>query len=424
MTVPDEVSAAERAVVGDCIMIPATVRQVAGIVAPDDFSDLRLGNLYGLIAGMVSGYGPDSVTVLSVVQEVSRRQAEAPSEGKIRNLYPDRGEIAAIATHGISGATETHARMVRQEAVGRSLAVFGRRLVQDVEKGADPALLASAAVEDAKAIRDGWRTSKLSARLLADVMAQEDDPYDWLIPGLLERLDRLIVTGGEGAGKSTLTKQLGICLAGGMHPFTGEQIPAKTVLVVDCENSERQWRRSARGIVHVVRSGGSGDPGENMHLRCLARMDITSPADLGAIHGLIDDTEPDMLLIGPLYRLVPRAITNDDDAAPVLAALDSLRDRGVALVMEAHAGHAQGKGGERDYRPRGSSALMGWPEFGFGLAVDTDDPKQVQVIRWRGDRDERNWPPRLRRGGTLPWTDDRREPEHEEQRNYVRGVAS
>ena len=75
---------------------------------------------------------------------------------------------------------------------------------------------------------------------------------------------------------------------------------------------------------------------------------------------------------------------------------------------EAHAGHATTKGGDRDLRPRGSSALMGWPEFGFGLALDPDEPDLAHLVRWRGDRDQRDWPISLRRGGEWPWTDERR----------------
>jgi len=120
----------------------------------------------------------------------------------------------------------------------------------------------------------------------------------------------------------------------------------------------------------------------------------------------LDTFTPDVLFIGPLYRLTPRAINSDDDAAPLLAALDTIRDRGVALVMEAHAGHAVGVGGERDLRPRGSAALMGWPEFGLGLRVDRDDSETFNVVPWRGGRDSREWPSRMRRGffrEEFPW---------------------
>jgi len=110
-----------------------------------------------------------------------------------------------------------------------------------------------------------------------------------------------------------------------------------------------------------------------------------------------------------LHRLVPRPINNADAAAPLLAGLDTLRARGLAMVMEAHAGHAKTSDGSmRDLRPRGSAALMGWPEFGFGIAMDPKDDSHTlaNLIRWRGDRDQRAWPENFRRGGEWPWMDD------------------
>ena len=71
--------------------------------------------------------------------------------------------------------------------------------------------------------------------------------------------------------------------------------------------------------------------------------------------------------------------------------------------MEAHAGHAIGAGGERDLRPRGSSALLGWPEFGMGLRKHDEDDTLARLVRWRGDREARDWPEYLRRGIDWPW---------------------
>ncbi len=118
------------------------------------------------------------------------------------------------------------------------------------------------------------------------------------------------------------------------------------------------------------------------------------------LHREVDVAKPDVIVVGPLYRLTNRAIQTDDEAAPVLSALDTLRDRGCSLIIEAHAGHSResgegGRPGERDLRPRGSSALLGWPEFGYGMR-STNDGK-VRLVPWRGDRDERGWPQFLRR---------------------------
>lgn len=231
------------------------------------------------------------------------------------------------------------------------------------------------------------------------------DTQDWLIPGLLERRDRLVLTGGEGAGKSFFSRQLAIAAAAGVHPFHNQRIDPIRVLAIDAENSEVQWARNARYVANMARTYGTVDPGKQVLVSAGTRLDLTRQADLDQVHRLMDQHKPDLLYIGPLYKLLAKAINSDDDAAPLIVALDGLRERGVSLLMEAHAGHGKSLGGERDLRPRGSSALLGWPEFGLGLRPIEDDRDMVAVVRWRGDRDERNWPKYLRRGqqGEMPW---------------------
>ncbi len=148
----------------------------------------------------------------------------------------------------------------------------------------------------------------------------------------------------------------------------------------------------------MARTYGTVDPGKQVLVSAGTRLDLTRQADLDQVHRLMDQHKPKLLYIGPLYKLLARAINSDDDAAPLIVALDGLRERGVSLLMEAHAGHGKSLGGERDLRPRGSSALLGWPEFGLGLRPIEDDPGMVAVVHWRGDRDERDWPKHLRRG--------------------------
>ncbi|MCL5460050.1 AAA family ATPase, partial [Loigolactobacillus coryniformis] len=69
-------------------------------------------------------------------------------------------------------------------------------------------------------------------------------PYDWLVPGFLERGDRLIVTAGEGGGKSTWLRQTALQVACGVHPWDPNVIvPARNVAIIDLENSQRQVSR-------------------------------------------------------------------------------------------------------------------------------------------------------------------------------------
>jgi replicative DNA helicase len=206
-----------------------------------------------------------------------------------------------------------------------------------------------------------------------------------------------MITGPEGFGKSTLVRQLAITAAAGIHPFREYPIEPARVLVIDAENTEKQWARETSKWANSAETITSENPSENMQLACVRRLDLSKDIDLGQVHRLIDQHQPDVLFIGPLYRLIPRAINSDDDAAPLLANLDTIRDRGIALVIEAHAGHATNPKGERDLRPRGSAALLGWPEFGLGLRRNAKNPLHADLVRWRGDRDQRGWPGKLGR---------------------------
>jgi RecA-family ATPase len=262
--------------------------------------------------------------------------------------------------------------------------------------------VASEAMRALGSLIDGSVNGRMMPKSLGEVLDVEDE-YDWIIDGLLERHDRLVITGPEGGGKSTLVRQLVILPAAGLHPLYFTPMEPISALIVDAENTERQWRRAATWMANRAREAGARDPREFVHIVAGRRIDITSGTDLGQIHRMIDRYEPDLVYIGPLYKLVPNAITNDDDAAPLITALDSLRERGVALVMEAHAGHAKSLGGERDLRPRGSSALLGWPEFGMGIQPIEGEQGFASLVRWRGDRESRSWPTTIKRGLSWPW---------------------
>jgi replicative DNA helicase len=237
----------------------------------------------------------------------------------------------------------------------------------------------------------------------------EADSYDWVVPGLLERGDRYVLTGTEGAGKSTLFRQLAVTLAAGLHPFTQEAIKPQRVLLIDCENGAAHMRRKLRPLVIQADCEGYEVAETNLWIEVRPEgLDLAADKDVSWLLRRIAAIQPDAVMIGPLYRLAPRALNDDSDAAPVIATLNMIRARGACVLLEAHAGHALGMGGRRDLRPRGSSAFLGWPEFGYGIrSSDLDEAKKrrlVDMVPWRGDRDEREWPERLVAGGTWPWS--------------------
>lgn len=254
---------------------------------------------------------------------------------------------------------------------------------------------------------------------LADLMSLDEfvdrdlGDEEWVIPGLLAREERLIVTGSEGLGKSTLIRQFAASVAGGMNPVTSQIIPRQKVLYVDVENPERIMQRKMDDIRRVVR-GHQANPGESLWInRRPGGLNLCEAVDRRWLSRRMDAVQPDLLVIGPLYKLTQGASfkTDEEKASATTAVLDEFRNRyGCALMMEAHSPKAT-EGGRRLLEPIGSSLWMRWPEFGIGLGK-ADHPaakerRMVDVVHWRGPRDERRWPLRLEAGGmdALPWVE-------------------
>ncbi|WP_213816198.1 AAA family ATPase [Glaciihabitans sp. dw_435] len=384
-------SPAERAVLGSVLMDPKVYRFAADVVSADDFEDQRLGAIFAGMGRLLAVGAP--VNEIAIGNHFPEWQIRGIEPGEVFTWTDNVAHAQSISQYGIA---------VRDAAIRRGLRDIGTRVVANAANPswASPDAV-SKAISELERLRESASTSMFVAKKLSAILDGSDE-YDWVIPNLLERKDRLILTGGEGAGKTTFVRQLAILSAAGIHPTNFTPIEPVRVLVVDAENTERQWRRAVRWMTNTAAREGSADPGETVRVMASHRIDITKEQHLGEVHRLVDLHKPDVLFIGPLYKLVPGAINNDDDAAPLIVALDSLRDRDIALVMEAHAGKSTGGDGERELRPRGSSALLGWPEFGMGLRV-TDASGMVQVVKWRGDRDVRDFPRYMQRGGAWPW---------------------
>jgi 5S rRNA maturation endonuclease (ribonuclease M5) len=236
-------------------------------------------------------------------------------------------------------------------------------------------------------------------------LATEDDEYDWIVPGLLERGDRLMLTGFEGLGKSMLTRQLAVTIAAGIHPFRwATTTEPRRVLFIDCENSERQSRRKFRPLAHAsVRSRHRVPDGGMRLIHKPNGLDLTRKDDEDWLLEQVTAHQPDVLFIGPFYRLHNANLNDELPARRTVSVLDRARNSvGCALVIESHAGHGNSVH-ERDVRPVGSSLLLRWPEFGYGISPIEKDKRYVNLRAWRGPRDEREWPKRLMWGDPQGW---------------------
>lgn len=413
---------AEQSVLGAMLLSQAALETALARVSPGDFYRPAHRVIFEAITAIARAGQPVDATIV-----LARLQSE-----NWLQVVGGAPYLHTLMEACLSPANVAHyTAIVRERAVRRRLIAASRGIAHRAfaADGEDAVGLAEQAVRELEAVRDFEieEDDAASTLTIKEFLEVKDEEYDWIVPDLLERGDRLILTGMEGLGKSTLFRQLAVTIAAGIHPFDHTEIEPKRVLIVDVENTAKQVRRKIRPMVAQAELQRHPIIETNMWLEVRPEgLDLANDRDVSWLLRRISLLRPDVVFLGPLYRLAPRALNTDDEAAPILAVLNMIRAKGACVLLEAHAGHAIGAGGRRDLRPRGSSALLGWPEFGYGIRrSDTPEAKFQRVVdleSWRGDRDERNWPERLTAGGVWPWTSVQMPPEEWTPTSSLRGA--
>lgn len=308
-----------------------------------------------------------------------------------------------------------HARIVADVSMRRRVVKAGQRMIQLAESpGRKADELVELGLEELRAARD----SKVGVEVLTSTvdafMHQVPDEADWVIPGLLARGDRLVLTGSEGLGKSTLLRQIAVCAAAGLDPLDwshGEAYDPVRVTLIDCENADHQLKTALWPMIREAKAagrpledrltiGGHGNP--------LNLLDSSSALSLLRT---VEHDRPDLVYIGPVYKL-----HNDDPDKEVVInkltrVLDQIRGTGAAVITEAHHTKAAKLGGGME--PSGSSVWKRWPEFGLGLRLIPDSDARTRLCsleRWRLDRVTSSWPEFVGAEAKWPWHAQRSNP--------------
>ncbi|MBV7674361.1 AAA family ATPase [Streptomyces halstedii] len=382
------------------------VPDLVSALEPADFPEPRDGELWDVLCSLrAAGRACDPIMVTAALREAGDLDRHG---GPVR-LHQLHDAVPTVA-HALH-----YAEILREDATWRALSTVGTQAASAAAaRQGTAADAAQRAVEAARAVRDrGIAAEEDSAVDLLDLIAEADQEPDWVIPGVLARWDRLILTGGEGGGKSLMLRQIAVRAAAGLHPWRKASIKPVKALIVDVENSRDQVRPWLAKM-HAAAEAESVSV-ERGALRVVIRpegVDLTQPVDRARLLRLVEAEAPDLIVIGPLYKLAaPRAgEAAEDSARALMTALEAVRaaSGGAALLIEAHSPHASQ--GRRDLRPIGSSLWLRWPEFGFGLdPVSSRTEPGAEELRlcdwtpWRGSRSERSWPARVCQGVSWPW---------------------
>lgn len=223
----------------------------------------------------------------------------------------------------------------------------------------------------------------------AERLGEDFDP--WLIPNLMKRTTRVVIIASSGSGKTLLTQQVGICAAAGLHPFTRDYLPNPIrVTMVDRENSlgrivEAEW---LPGMWADAKRRGE-DPDDNLHVWSRrGAFDLTQRNSRVELENVIRETRPDLLCLGPIYKLAAMDGPGGMAAADkVMGVLDDLQDRyDFGLMLEGHPP------GDNPGKTRGTEQWNYWPDMGFALVEKLDmageplSPRQFDFHAMRGQR--------------------------------------
>lgn len=397
VTTPHD-EAAERAVVGHLLATHKVHPDLAQLITPADLWSPYLRAIAEACWDLTGQAKPcDPVAV----------HAELRRRGD-RGEYVNAVHLVGVMQDAAIGASALfHARRLRDIAVRRAVILEATRAVQQAENPAlDPYDIAATLVTSATVLAE--RSDPLAVPSLTDVhdfLAGQDE-YDWAIPRLFERGDRFLITAGEGGGKSVWQRQVAVCAAAGIHPFGGRPFTPLRVLFVDLENGARALRRALAPLLTIAHGMGKPVPRGNLWLESRpSGIDLTRPDDEQWLSRVCEAAQPELLVIGPLYRMHAQDMNKEEPARHLTAVIDRIRARHNCVVtIETHSPHAFGNG-PRNLRPVGASLFLRWPEFGYGISQNPDLEATYDMRPWRGPRDERSWPHQLRWGiaGEWPW---------------------
>lgn len=402
---PTRAVESEKALLAACLADPSHFHQVRTRLSDEDFYVPQHREIWQIIRYLDDSGGYDSAAVHETL--VGRGRTSA-----LQAL------LHLVGAWG-SGSVDWHAARLRNASVRRALLQASQRLNQEVDSCEDPIALTEQTINELRLIQTAGLGDEDGVLDVHDVFERTVDEAVYVVPGLLARYNRIIITAPEGWGKSSLLRQIGVCSAAGVHPFKPKaRIRPVKALIVDAENppdiNTIEYARLKQAMVELESMPRRG----MLLIQEAGEINLLDGRQAAKLAQLVEREQPELILLGPIYNLHDED-PNDERAAKHLSrVLNRLRYiGGAAMVLEAHTPHNDGPQGQI-LRPYGASLWKRWPEFGYclhpvvkqraGQQLNASEQASVMMREsfftgWRGPRAARRWPARLGMGGTLPW---------------------
>lgn len=324
----------------------------------------------------------------------------------IRLGTPSSGYVSTVLSAGFVGGSVQYYATQLKEASARRYAIkvleTGVHRLSSSESQADDVV---ADVQAQLQLMPKPSVSDDDTWTLNEILGLETKSVDYTLPGMLQRNERLVLTGSEGGGKSVFVYQLLTGAAFGVDTFALEPTEPKRVLFIDVENNEFQAKANLDKIVPALKEIR---PDAEPEWRSMKRrvIDLLATKDRADIIRRVIHYSPDILYMGTAYKLTDVSDETHRSVRAIQSVVDRIRQEvGCTVIVEHHAGHGH-MNDRNNMRPEGSSYWLRWPDFGYGMQpLMTNDRKRLMRLgAWRGDRaTDRTFPVAVREGAVMPW---------------------
>lgn len=324
----------------------------------------------------------------------------------IRLGTPSSGYVSTVLSAGFVGGSVQYYATQLKEASARRYALkvleTGVHRLSSSESQADDVV---ADVQAQLQLMPKPSVSDDDTWTLNEILGLETKSVDYTLPGMLQRNERLVLTGSEGGGKSVFVYQLLTGAAFGVDTFALEPTEPKRVLFIDVENNEFQAKANLDKIVPALKEIR---PDAEPEWRSMKRrvIDLLATKDRADIIRRVIHYSPDILYMGTAYKLTDVSDETHRSVRAIQSVVDRIRQEvGCTVIVEHHAGHGH-MNDRNNMRPEGSSYWLRWPDFGYGMQpLMTNDRKRLMRLgAWRGDRaTDRTFPVAVREGAVMPW---------------------
>jgi hypothetical protein len=178
----------------------------------------------------------------------------------------------------------------------------------------------------------------------SDFIREPEEETRWLVDGMFPSGGVSLLAAKPKVGKSTLARQLAVCVARG-EPFLGRETSKGPVVYLALEEKRSEVRAHFRAM---------GVSDEEIHIH-VGSAPENAVADL---RNVVERIHPVLVIVDPLFRMT--RVKDTSAYAEVLAALEPLlslaRDTGAHVLAVHHSGKGERSGGDSIL---GSTAILG-----------------------------------------------------------------